>query len=85
MASSIHTRTHTRWEQVAKTDYTMANTAMAPHDFAVTESYYIFVMNQLALDLVPYVTGLKGPAHMSKSSLHSGFVTVETRRVCRVG
>ena len=56
---------------MAKTDYNMAHTAMAPHDFAVTESYYIFLMNQLTLDLVPYVPGVKGPAHILKSTLNS--------------
>lgn len=49
-------------QEVTRKHYSMPDTSMAPHDFAVTESYYIFVINQISLDLVPYVAGLKGPA-----------------------
>lgn len=49
-------------ELAYSTEYVLNESSMAPHDFAVTESYYIFVVNQLEIDLLPYVTGLKGPA-----------------------
>ena len=40
----------------------MEGAALAPHDFSITPSYYLFMENQMNMDLVPYVTGLKGPA-----------------------
>jgi len=49
-------------EEVHRSEYVLADCSMAPHDFAVTESYYVFVVNQLEIDLAPYMLGFKGPA-----------------------
>jgi len=35
--------------------------AIAPHDFAITDSWYIFALNAMELKLLPYVLGLVGP------------------------
>lgn len=35
--------------------------AIAPHDFALTDSWYIFALNAMQLNLFPYVLGLTGP------------------------
>jgi all-trans-8'-apo-beta-carotenal 15,15'-oxygenase len=35
--------------------------AVAPHDFAITDNYYIFVLNGMELNLAPYILGLTGP------------------------
>jgi len=35
--------------------------AIAPHDFVITENYYVFVLNGMELKLAPYVLGLCGP------------------------
>ena len=35
--------------------------AVAPHDFGVTASYYVFQLNAMSLDVLPFALGLKGP------------------------
>lgn len=34
---------------------------VAPHDFAVTANWYVYVLNGMALDPLPYVMGATGP------------------------
>jgi len=48
--------------QVQKSSHVIEDCTIAPHDFAVTSSYYVFVLNQFGLTLAPYLMGLKGPA-----------------------
>ena len=57
-------------QEVFRTEYVLSECSMAPHDFAVTESYYVFVLNQLEIDLLPYMLGLKGPAQCLSCTLH---------------
>ena len=35
--------------------------SLAPHDFAITPSWYVFAHNAMALEVLPFVAGLKGP------------------------
>ena len=35
--------------------------AVAPHDFGVTASYYVFQLNAMSLAVLPFALGLKGP------------------------
>ena len=35
--------------------------SLAPHDFAITHSWYVFAHNAMALEVAPFVAGLKGP------------------------
>lgn len=34
---------------------------LAPHDFAITDNWYVFVLNAMELKLAPFVLGLTGP------------------------
>jgi len=36
-------------------------TALAPHDFALTDNWYVYVLNAMELKLAPFVLGLTGP------------------------
>jgi len=45
---------------LATTDTTVPS-AIAPHDFALTENWYVFVLNAMELKLAPFVLGLTGP------------------------
>ncbi len=48
--------------EVQRSRWSIGGCSVAPHDFAVTDNYYVFLLNKFALDLPPYVLGLKGPA-----------------------
>lgn len=37
----------------------LPNTAIAPHDFSLTENYYVFVENRASGDTLPYLLGTK--------------------------
>ncbi len=47
--------------EVLATTKTTLPSRVAPHDFAITDSWYVFVLNAMELKLVPYVLGLSGP------------------------
>ena len=51
-----------RWECAARAEYVMEDCMLAPHDFALTRDYYIFVENRMDMAMAPYVLGAKGPA-----------------------
>ena len=36
-------------------------TPIAPHDFALTDNWYVFVLNAMELRLAPFILGLTGP------------------------
>ena len=36
-------------------------TPIAPHDFAITDNWYVYVLNAMELKLAPFVLGLTGP------------------------
>mmetsp|Transcript_24254 Transcript_24254/g.23310 ORF Transcript_24254/g.23310 Transcript_24254/m.23310 type:complete len:637 (-) Transcript_24254:150-2060(-) len=42
--------------------YVLNSTAIAPHDFSITENYYVFVENRAGGDTMPYLLGTKHPA-----------------------
>jgi all-trans-8'-apo-beta-carotenal 15,15'-oxygenase len=46
---------------VLHTTKTTLPSRVAPHDFAITESWYVYVLNAMELQLAPYVLGLTGP------------------------
>lgn len=43
-----------RWQRVAGQQFSMQNTLFVPHDFAVSESYYIFFYNDTTFELVSH-------------------------------
>ena len=47
--------------EVLRTTRTVLPSRVAPHDFAITDSWYVFVLNAMELKLAPYVLGLTGP------------------------
>mmetsp|Transcript_88776 Transcript_88776/g.177513 ORF Transcript_88776/g.177513 Transcript_88776/m.177513 type:complete len:772 (+) Transcript_88776:103-2418(+) len=48
----------------ASTSFLMRGCTLAPHDFALSASYAVFVENRMAMDMAPYLLGLKGPAQV---------------------
>jgi hypothetical protein len=40
--------------------YIMKNSAVAPHDFSLTDNYYVFVENRAEGDTLPYILGEYG-------------------------
>jgi carotenoid cleavage dioxygenase-like enzyme len=48
------------WREVASTEYSMSGCEAAPHDFAVTNSWYVMVQNCLRVDPLMYLAGVKG-------------------------
>jgi hypothetical protein len=40
--------------------YIMKNSAIAPHDFSLTDNYYVFVENRAEGDTLPYILGEHG-------------------------
>ena len=46
--------------------YLLPNTAIAPHDFSLTENYYVFVENRASGDTLPYLLGTKVSKGVSK-------------------
>jgi len=51
------------WKEKAHTVYSMAGAAINPHDFALTQSYYIFFENQFTFNFLPYLLGWEGPTN----------------------
>merc|ERR1719424_2797070 len=49
--------------------------SLAPHDFAITPSWYVFAHNAMALEVLPFVAGLKGPVECLKTT--GGGVTLQ--------
>ena len=43
--------------------------SLAPHDFAITPSWYVFAHNAMALEVLPFVAGLKGPVRTAVHTL----------------
>lgn len=55
-----------QWQEKTHTVHSLVGAAVNPHDFALTQSYYIFFENQLAFDFLPYLLGWRGPASCLK-------------------
>lgn len=47
--------------ELLHTTETTLPSPLAPHDFALTDNWYIFVLNAMELKLAPFVLGLTGP------------------------
>lgn len=55
-----------RWRALSRKTYKMPGGAVNPHDFALTQNYYVFFENALSFDLLPYLLGKKSPADCLK-------------------
>ena len=49
--------------------------SLAPHDFAITPSWYVFAHNDMELDILPFAAGLKGPVECLRTT--GGGVTLQ--------
>jgi all-trans-8'-apo-beta-carotenal 15,15'-oxygenase len=54
------------WKEKAHAVHSLVGASINPHDFALTQSYYIFFENQFAFDFLPYLLGLQGPTNCLK-------------------
>jgi all-trans-8'-apo-beta-carotenal 15,15'-oxygenase len=62
-ALTIEMREYDRsWSERAHLTYAMPGAAVNPHDFALTQTYYVFFENRLAFNPWPYLLGLRSPA-----------------------
>lgn len=60
---AIDIREHDRsWTQQSRITYTMPGAVVNPHDFALTQTYYVFFENRLEFDLLPFLLGMRSPA-----------------------
>ena len=67
-----------QWQRVAGQTFRMDNTVFVPHDFAVSENYYVFWQSAAGLDLVGlyhFCTYLCLHAPLSVCILCSGWTT----------
>ncbi len=55
-----------QWHPVSRLTYKMPGAAVNPHDFALTQNYYVFFENALSFDIAPYLLGQKSPADCLK-------------------
>ena len=55
-----------QWVLASRAQYKMPGAAVNPHDFALTENYYVFFENALSFELLPYLLGRKSPADCLK-------------------
>ncbi len=55
-----------QWQVVSRTRYNMPGAAVNPHDFALTQNYYVFFENALSFEVMPYLLGQKSPADCLK-------------------
>ncbi|MEN8446882.1 MAG: carotenoid oxygenase family protein, partial [Cyanobacteria bacterium J06555_13] len=64
---AINLTEHDRhWRIVSRKTYKMPGAAVNPHDFALTQNYYVFFENALSFDIVPYLLGKQSPADCLK-------------------
>ncbi|MGB7085107.1 MAG: carotenoid oxygenase family protein, partial [Phormidesmis sp.] len=55
-----------QWQALSRTVYKMPGGAVNPHDFALTQNYYVFFENALSFDAGPFLLGQKPPADCLK-------------------
>ncbi|MFK8184901.1 MAG: carotenoid oxygenase family protein [Phormidesmis sp.] len=55
-----------QWTLASRLEYKMPGAAVNPHDFALTENYYIFFENALSFEMMPYLLGKQSPADCLK-------------------
>jgi all-trans-8'-apo-beta-carotenal 15,15'-oxygenase len=51
-----------QWRALARCDFQMPGAKVNPHDFALTQTYYVFFENRLALNPWPFICGRQSPA-----------------------
>ena len=54
------------WNVASRKIYEMPGAAVNPHDFALTQNYYVFFENALSFDVWPFLLGKKSPADCLK-------------------
>ena len=54
------------WAATDEAEFVMADCKLAPHDFAATPDYYLFMENRMTMEMAPYILGQKGPAEVLK-------------------
>ena len=54
------------WTVASRCLYKMPGAAVNPHDFAVTQNYYVFFENALRFEIAPFLLGIKSPADCLK-------------------
>ena len=50
------------WKLLSSRRHILRNTSSAPHDFSVTENYYVVIENRIGGDNMPYIMGVSCPA-----------------------
>lgn len=55
-----------QWQAVSRTTHKMPGAAVNPHDFALTQNYYVFFENALSFSIAPFLLGHKSPADCLK-------------------
>jgi len=48
------------WNEMGAREYVMEGCEAAPHDFGVTEKWYVMIQNRLGIDPLPFLVGVKG-------------------------
>ena len=54
------------WTVLSRKDYRMPGAAVNPHDFALTQNYYVFFENALSFNVVPFLLGRRSAADCLK-------------------
>ena len=50
------------WTEQARINYAMPGAVVNPHDFALTQTYYVFFENRLEFAFLPFLLGIGSPA-----------------------
>lgn len=71
------------WEETSCSRITLRDCVASPHDFSVSETYYIFFENRLKLDKLSFLMGLKSVSDAMKLQLDKpGYIHVVPRGHC---
>lgn len=54
------------WQVCSRRQFQIPGAMVNPHDFALTQSYYVFFENRLAFNPWPFITGRQSPANCLK-------------------
>jgi len=49
------------WNEVRNVRYSLPEGASAPHDFGISDRYYVFFQNRFEIDSLSYILGMKAP------------------------
>jgi carotenoid cleavage dioxygenase-like enzyme len=58
----IHEWNQMMIEELPVTTHVFSSTTVAPHDFSISENYYVFIENRVKGNTIPYILGTKCPA-----------------------